>query len=488
MNKPLFPTFALSLALLAGCSLSPTLPSQPEEKLPDHRPAQADMSDYESQEYGFGFSYPANYTPMEQEGNKQNSISFTQEGKLSLSVKWIPLEALKGDYPEVKEEQALIDKAMAYYLDSQAVETLQIAGVPAKKFVLENGYCDGPSCTDPLTAFKLYDSARQKLIEISFMGRSAQEIEGVISSFRLIGPGEEKEPKDVGLTSPTEGWKTLSEDWLGFTLQYPGDWVAQDDSKNNIAGEFVTLVPPAKSSPYDTYLSIAKDGRSLEEMREIFGVARADAEDKEEPVKIGLMDAYAFGSDAFPEQKQILLPHKGGSYSILTSHYRDENVQKILASFRLIGPGEEKEPKDVGLPLPTEGWKTFSEDGADFTLKYPGDWVVRHNPKTSLAGESVVLAPPVKDSPSDTYFSIAEDGRSLEEVRGIFGGGLSNPERKEQAVKVGPIEAYGFSNTLIPDDMLILLPYGGGSYSIVTTEFSDPNVQKMLASFRLGKD
>jgi len=140
-----------------------------------------------------------------------------------------------------------------------------------------------------------------------------------------------------------EGWKTFTNEELGYSIKYPSDWIVNDCDG---CSSRETTINPSNAEDFVSYISIGIDDRDIKGIRKLLTDSDWRGRDidpkytpyTESEIIFSNEQAYQFlrpyqNSNAVLI-RQLFVKHNGLLYDIDTQ--RDENpfVRQILASFK----------------------------------------------------------------------------------------------------------------------------------------------------------
>lgn len=129
------------------------------------------MLPYSNAQYGYSLSYPKSYTMLDKsviaDKTSIHQILFTGQDANSVMVR-------------VKTE-----KDITTYMDQEPTGTIDVAGMTANKYVFSNGICDGPSCSLPVVAVKLYKDGKSYILEFYNVTDSTDQNLEILNSFQF---------------------------------------------------------------------------------------------------------------------------------------------------------------------------------------------------------------------------------------------------------------------------------------------------------------
>jgi len=191
---------------------------------------------YNNKDLGFELKYPPSAQIDKELNDQYNRATIFKGGSVHFEVR------LR------KTGDIILDKY--YFMDSSIVRKTTLDNIPANVYELPNGYCDGPSCSEPYIAFVAkYGS---DLYHLSFFGdvKMSDEENQILSTFKFLDkPSPTSTTTIPSITikySPKTNWQTYTDEIAKFSFQYNINPAQPHNSHqslgNNEAGKSVMIM------------------------------------------------------------------------------------------------------------------------------------------------------------------------------------------------------------------------------------------------------
>ncbi len=129
------------------------------------------MLTYSNAQHGYTLNYPANYTMLDKSvisgTTNLHQILFTGQDSNNIMLR------------------VNTEKEISAYMDQEPTSTIYVAGMMANQYVFSNGICDGPGCSSPVIAVKVYKDGKSYILEFyNTTEITGQNLE-ILSSFQF---------------------------------------------------------------------------------------------------------------------------------------------------------------------------------------------------------------------------------------------------------------------------------------------------------------
>lgn len=142
-------------------------------------PDTADWKTYHNEEFGFELKYPPTFELSENNEWSQLSPFF----QVMFSDKTNPRMSFQVKVTPNKGMSEPLNIHLDHSADSQDV----LGGEKANLFILKNGYCDGPSCSEKIIALKTEKNQRFYIMEFHGVNNVLEQLPtNLRASFRFI--------------------------------------------------------------------------------------------------------------------------------------------------------------------------------------------------------------------------------------------------------------------------------------------------------------
>lgn len=138
--------------------------------------------------------------------------------------------------------------------------------------------------------------------------------------------------ENTNTAAPTTKTFTLSE--LNYSIEYPADWVVDDQSAGNTTKQ--VSFSPTDAEPFISYVSIVVDPRYIDTIRSVY----ASTYTENDPVTINGIAPYQFTLNANPNHKEFFWPYGDSFLLVSTDKYDMSEVQQSINSFSVDYPRE----------------------------------------------------------------------------------------------------------------------------------------------------
>ena len=184
----------------------------------------ANWKTYKNSSLGFELKYPPSVQIDKEMDDQYNRAALFKGGNLSFEVELrkIPEDFILDNY---------------FFMDSPIKQKTILAGIPANVYEMPNGYCDGPSCSDPYIA--IVAKKDSDLYAIIFYGDTqlSDDENQVLSTFKFM-----ETP-----TIPSD-WKTYTSAKYGYKFRYPSGLRVYGETESFVNLTYIPVCDPLVKS------------------------------------------------------------------------------------------------------------------------------------------------------------------------------------------------------------------------------------------------
>jgi hypothetical protein len=139
-----------------------------------------------------------------------------------------------------------------------------------------------------------------------------------------------------------DGWKTYSNEKLGYKIKYPANWTIKACDEGCASKE--VIINPPDAEDFTSYISISLDGRNIESIRNVLADSNGSFRkidpkykpDIENKIIFSNKKSFQFLNQMVKNRRSIFVLYKDTTYMISAGKDQNPLVLQALASFEFI--------------------------------------------------------------------------------------------------------------------------------------------------------
>lgn len=132
------------------------------------------------------------------------------------------------------------------------------------------------------------------------------------------------------------GWKTYTNEKLGYSIKYPADWTINACDEGCTSKE--VIINPPDAEMFTSYISISLESRDIELIRSVLLNPKnyGGKPNIESSILFSQQKAYAFDSKRTQDSRKVFVDNNNKKFLISTGKENNDKVLQALASFEFI--------------------------------------------------------------------------------------------------------------------------------------------------------